>query len=240
VREQILVWFRQLDRRVHPGASAVRLRQGDVGGPLIEPDSRKAEFLLEDVHMGLEDVDHEDDEVAAPGDGEDLLAAATALRRAADQPGHVEDLDLGAAVLQQPGDHVEGREVVRRDRARSVRYRIEERRLADGWESNQADRRVAALLHGVAGPSAAGLEPASLLLVLQAGDLRLQFADVVLRRLVVRRPLDLFLDRLDLLLEGRHGRSPIDPSFPYRLSRRWRRLNFMGNSSGRPRGTRLA
>src|SRR5206468_10624956 len=77
----------------------------------------------------------------------------------------------------------------------------------------QADRRVAALLHDVAGTSAAGLEPASLLLVLQAGDLRLQLADVVLRRLVVRRPLDLFLDRFDLLLEGRHGRSQLTQAF---------------------------
>src|SRR5438034_4890370 len=204
--DEVFVELRQLDGGIHPEAAAVRLRQGDVGGPLVQSDPREAELFLKDVHVGLEDVDHEQDEVAASGDGKHFLAAAAALRRAADQPRHVEDLDLSAAVLQQPGDHIERCEVIRRDRARGVRDRIEERRLADGWESNEADGRVPALLDRIAGASAAGLEPTRLLLILQARDFRLQLPDVVLRRLVVGRLLDLVLDRLDLLLEGGHGR----------------------------------
>src|SRR5919204_365752 len=127
VGDQSLVQLRQLDRRVHGQAAAIRLRQGDVRGPLVQADAGQGELLDEHVDVGLEDVDHEQDEVAAAGDGQDLLAAASALRRPADQAGHVEDLDLRAAVLEESWDHVEGREVVRRHGALRVRDVIEER-----------------------------------------------------------------------------------------------------------------
>src|ERR671935_23415 len=120
-------------------------------------------------------------------DGQDVGAAASALRRPADQAGHVEDLDLRAAVLEESRDHVARREVVRRHGAIRVRDVIEERRLADRRETDEAHGRVAALLDGIAAAPAARLQPADLEFVLQPRDFRLELADVVLRRLVVRR-----------------------------------------------------
>jgi len=138
------------------------------------------------------------------GDGEDLLPAPAALRCAPDESGHVEHLDLRPPVLHEAGDHVQRREVVRGDLARRVRDLIEEGRLADAREADEADRRVPALLDRVARTAAAPLEAPRLLLVLQPRQLRLQPPDVVLGRLVVRRLLDLVLDRLDLFLD-RHA-----------------------------------
>src|SRR5439155_11297997 len=98
-------------------------------------------------------------------------------------------------------DHVDGREVVRRDRARRVRDLIQEGRRADAREADEADRRVPALSDRVTRSTAARLEAPRLLFVLEPGQLRLEPPDVMLRRLVVRRLLDLVFDRLDLLLD---------------------------------------
>src|SRR3989304_4436059 len=95
--------------------------------------------------------------VVAPRDGEDLLSAIAALRRAPDQAGHVEDLDLRAAMLEEPRDHIEGREVIGSDRALRVRDLVQQGRLADGRKADESDRRIPALLHGVAGAASAGL-----------------------------------------------------------------------------------
>src|SRR6266566_1653833 len=190
--------------RVDREAAAPAPRQRDVRRPFVEPDPRQPQLVHEDVHVRLEDVDHQQDEVAPAGDGQDLLPAAAALGGAADQPRHVEDLDLRAAVLEQARDDVERGEVVRRDGARRIRDLIEQRRLADGREADQTERCVPALLDRVARAATAGLEPPRLLFVLEARDLRLQLADVMLRCLVVRRPLDLVFDGLDLFLERRH------------------------------------
>src|SRR2546426_2901836 len=152
--------------------------------------------------MGLEHVDHQQNQIAPSGHGEDLLPSAAAFRSTANQAGHIENLDLRAPMLEETGDHVQRGEVVRSHRAVRVRDLIEQRRLADGRESDETRGRVPALLDGIARPSTAPFETARLLVVLEPSELRLQLADVVLRRLVVRRLLDLVFDRLDLVLEG--------------------------------------
>src|SRR5207302_6863333 len=97
-----------------------------------------------------------------------------------------------------------GREVVCGHRAVRVRDLIEQRRLADGRESDEAGGRIPALLDGITRSSAAPFESPRLLLVLEPSQLRLQPADVMLGRLVVRRLLDLVLGRFDLLFD-RHS-----------------------------------
>src|SRR5437016_7263867 len=204
VGDEVLVEFLQLDRCVHAETTAVRLRQGDIGGTLVQPDPRRPEFLLEDIDMSLEHVDHQEDQVAASGYGEDLLPPSAALRRTADESGHVEYLDLRAPMLEETRDHVQGGEVVRGYCAVRVRDLIEQRRLADGREADETGGRIAALLDGITRSSAAPFESPRLLLVLEPSQLRLQPADVMLCRLVVRRLLDLVLGRFDLLFD-RHS-----------------------------------
>src|SRR3989440_11787318 len=100
--------------------------------------------------MGLEHVDHQEDQVAASGNGEDLLPPAAALRRTPDQSGHVEDLDLRASMLEETRDHVQGGEVVGGYCAVRVRNLIQQRRLADGREADETGGRPSPLLDGVA------------------------------------------------------------------------------------------
>src|SRR6267143_1978594 len=203
VCDQHLVELRQLDRRIHPEATTVRLRQGDIGGTLVQPDPRQPQFFFEDIDMGLEHVDHEENQVAAPGHGEDFFASTATLRSTADQPRHVEDLDLRAAILKKPWNHVQRGEVVGRHRAVRIRNLIQQRRLADGRESDETGGGVPALLDRITRSSAAPLEASRLLLVLEPGEFRFQPADVVLSCLVVRCLLDLILGRLDLFF-NRH------------------------------------
>src|SRR5881397_3049696 len=209
VRDHLRVELRELDRRIHGEPAAVRLRQGDVRGPLVQANPGEMQFVHQDIDVGLEDVDHEDEQIARPGDGQDLLPSTAALRRAPDEPGHVEHLDLLPPVLHEAGDHVQRREVVRGHLARRVRDLVQEGRFADAREADQPDRRVPALLDRVARPSAAPLEAPCLLLVLEPREFRLQPPDVVLGRLVVRRLLDLVFDRLDLFLDRHLDTGPI-------------------------------
>src|SRR5439155_10874896 len=131
VRYQFVVELRQLDRRVHAEATAVRFRQGDIGRTFVQPDPCQSQLFLEDIDMGLEHIDHQEDQVAASGHGEDLLPAAASLRGTADQSGHVEDLDLRAPILEETRNHVQSGQVVRGYCAVRGRDLIEQRRLAD-------------------------------------------------------------------------------------------------------------
>lgn len=56
----------------------------------------------------LEAVEHDEDERARPGHGDDLPAAALAVLGALDDAGKVEQLDLGALVLDAAGHGREG------------------------------------------------------------------------------------------------------------------------------------
>src|SRR3989475_8277773 len=209
IRDHLRVELRELDRRIHGEPAAVRLRERYVRGSLVQADPREMQFVREDVDVGLEHIDHQQEEIASPGDGQDLLAAPAAVRGAADESGHVEHLDLRPAVLHEAGNDVQRGEVVRGDLARRVRDLIEEGRLADAREADEPDRRVSALLDRVARTAAAPLEAPRLLFVLEPRQLRLQPPDVVLGRLVVRRLLDLVLDRLNLFLDRHLDTGPI-------------------------------
>src|SRR2546430_11707259 len=107
-------------------------------------------------------------------------------------------------MLEETRDHVQGGEVVRGYCAVRVCDLIRQRRLADGREAAETGGRIPALLDGIARSSASPFEAPRLLLVLEPSQLRLQPADVMLCRLVVRRLLDLVLGRFDLLFD-RHS-----------------------------------
>src|SRR5439155_21103120 len=100
-----------------------------------------------------------------------------------------------------------------------VRDLIQEGRFGAAREADGADRRVPALLDRIAWSAPAALEAPRFLFVLEPRQLRLQPPDVMLGRLVVRRLLDLVLDRLDLFLDGhtmrnRAGRTTKNLSTP--------------------------
>src|SRR2546425_5543033 len=100
--------------------------------------------------MGLEHVDHQEDQIAASGYGEDLLPPAAALRRTPDQSGHVEDLDLRAPMLEETRNHVQSGEIVCGYCAVRVRDLIQQCRLADGREADETGSCIPALLDGIA------------------------------------------------------------------------------------------
>src|SRR5438445_327241 len=114
------------------------------------------------------------------------------------------------AVPREDGDELVFRDVLPHDDG-AVRIAPFAADVRDhlGDERRQLDRRVPALLDRVARPSAAPLEAPCLLLVLEPREFRLQPPDVVLGRLVVRRLLDLVLDRLDLFLDRHLDTGPI-------------------------------
>ncbi len=70
----------------------------------VQPDVVVVEFLTQSfVLVDLEDREHEHREIGRSDDRQHLLAAAAAVGRALDQPRHVEDLDVRAAVFEHPG-----------------------------------------------------------------------------------------------------------------------------------------
>src|SRR5207245_5098902 len=150
VRDHLRIELRQLDRRIHGEPAAVRLRQRDVRGPLVQADPREMQFVREDVDVGLEHVDHQQEQIARAGDRQDLLPATAAFRGASDESGHVEHLDLGTAVLHQAGDHIQCGEVIRGDLARRVRDLIQEGRLAGDRGGDQPDGHLPGSVEDVA------------------------------------------------------------------------------------------
>jgi len=110
------------------------------------------------LELGLEDgavvllallgrVEHDHDEVAALGHADDLAAAALALRRALDDAGQVEQLDLRAAVQDVARDARERRELVRRGARLGARQLGQQRALARRREADERAARVAGLAH---------------------------------------------------------------------------------------------
>src|SRR6266540_7413820 len=202
VRDHLLRDLLQGHGRIDCEPAAHLLLNYDVRRSRVHADAGGMELVREHGHVRLEDVDHEEDEVAHAGDGDDLAASPAPLGGAADDARHVQDLDPRALVLHEPRDHLERGEVVRADLARRGGDRVEERGLPRRRESHEADRRVPRLLDGVADAAPLAFRRALLLLVLQPGELRLQLADVVLRVFVVLRPRELVLDRPDVLVDG--------------------------------------
>jgi hypothetical protein len=99
----------------------------DVGGLLVEADASRLQLRLEDrlVRVRLGGVEHHEDQVGGFGDGNDLPPATLALRGPLDDSGQIEQLDLGALVVDYAGDTGERREFVRRRLALRPREKCE-------------------------------------------------------------------------------------------------------------------
>jgi hypothetical protein len=105
-------------------------------------------------------------------------------------------------VLEHPGVHVEGRELVGPDLALGVRERVQQGGLAGARHPDERHGGVAGLFDRVA--LAAARRTLILELLFLLGELRLQPADVGLGRLVVRGLRDLLAELLDLPFESHH------------------------------------
>ena len=110
----VKVLWRRLERDFH-AASLFRL-EVDIRRLAIEADSHGFQLLLEEAALLclLGGVQHHEDHVARFRGGDDLASATLAFGGALDDTGEIEDLDLGAAVLQDTWDGCEGRESVGR------------------------------------------------------------------------------------------------------------------------------
>jgi len=95
----------------------------------------------------LEGVQHHQDEVGALGARDHLAPASLTLRSPLDDPRQVEQLDLGALVVDDAGDARERGELVPGGLGLGAREKREEGRLAHGREAYQGHPPVAVALH---------------------------------------------------------------------------------------------
>eukprot|EP00160_Parvularia_atlantis_P021656 Unigene9472_Nuclearia_a/m.28918 Unigene9472_Nuclearia_a/g.28918 ORF Unigene9472_Nuclearia_a/g.28918 Unigene9472_Nuclearia_a/m.28918 type:complete len:389 (-) Unigene9472_Nuclearia_a:1-1167(-) len=204
--DHLLVQVRELDRRVERDAAALLDLEVDVGWPRVEPDADVVQLLCQKLalDLALARVNHHQHHVGRARGRDDLAAAALALRGALDNAGQVEQLDLGAVVLDLARDARQRRKLVARRDALRARDLGQQRRLAHGREADERHARVAALHH----VEALALLPGRLgrleQLLAQLGDARFEQAEVVLGRLVLLRAGHLGLDVGDAL-EDPHG-----------------------------------
>lgn len=189
-------------RRRDSNAVPVANVDADARRALVELDTVTAELVLEyaQQRQRLAPVEHHKDERARPRDRNDLLTAPNAVRSALEDARQVEDLYLRAVDRYDAGNGRQRCELVRGDLRTRARERVEERRLADGREPEEADARVAAAAHFEAGPGAAGLARDDFdRLALQLRKTSLQAADVAHSGFVDLSARKLFLDLGNLL-----------------------------------------
>ena len=85
----------------------------------------------------LRGVQHHEDKVTRLRGRDDLAPSPLTLRGALDDPGEVEQLDLGAAILEHARDGCERREGVRGDLGPRLGDLGEEGGFADGGEADE-------------------------------------------------------------------------------------------------------
>ena len=101
--------------RVRDGQPAlVFLLKDDVGRLLVDADAEAFQLSLDDSLVGqwLVDVQHDEDEMARLGHGDDLPSTTFAVFGALDDTWEIEHLDFGAIVHDLTGDRREGCELV--------------------------------------------------------------------------------------------------------------------------------
>ena len=220
----VVAELRQRHRRVELDAARRLLHERDVRRRLVQPQPHGLELPLQDalvvVDALLARVQDDQNEVRRPRDRDDLLAPALAVGRALDDARQIQQLDLRVVVEDVAGDARQRREFVARGLALRARQRGQQARLADGGEADEGHAAVARLLDVEAVAAAAGRR-----LLLQQGaaqlaELRLDDAEVALRRLVLLRPRVLRLQLLDLV-DDAHGRGGVCARGGGRSPRTW-------------------
>lgn len=103
----------------------------NVGLFSVEADADRFEFFFEQLALdvALGGVEHHQHQVGRARHGDDLLAATLALRRALDNSGKIEQLDVGTLVLDDTRDARQRRELVRSALALRLGQRAQKRGL---------------------------------------------------------------------------------------------------------------
>eukprot|EP00166_Cyanidium_caldarium_P005988 ctg_769.g371 len=201
-------------RRVELGgeryAALVALAHHNARRSLVQPDAEPLQLLLNDalVDGRFGGVEHDQNEVAGTCHGDDLTAAAASLLGALDDTRQVDQLNLGAAVIDIGGYGGERGKLVRGHFAFGLGELAEQGRFAHGRETDHAYARIARLAHveSLAAAAAAARSRARRLqqqLTFQFRHARLESADVAHSGFVHLRPLKLVFDVLELL-QRRH------------------------------------
>lgn len=172
--------------------------EGDVGRAAVQADAHRLQLLLEQppLHRALRRVQHHDDQVRRARHRNHLPAAALALARTLNDARQIQQLNVCTAVLYDTGDARQSGELVGRDGRLGLGELRQDRGLAHGGEADERDARVAVLLHLEAVAAALALAGGLQQHRAVAGELRLEQAEVMLRRLVLLRASHLVLDLL--------------------------------------------
>mmetsp|Transcript_102463 Transcript_102463/g.306074 ORF Transcript_102463/g.306074 Transcript_102463/m.306074 type:complete len:296 (+) Transcript_102463:340-1227(+) len=178
---------------------------------LVQADPEALQLVLDLplVHYRLHHVQDDEDEAAAHRGADDLLSAALAILGPLDDAREVEQLYLGALVVEDAGHACEGRELVGGDLALLARHLVQQRGLAHGGEADKTYPGIARL--GDLEARSGGRAPAAALRALRddlcpkLGQLRLEQPQVRVRRLVLLRPGHLVLYVRDLLQDAHGG-----------------------------------
>jgi hypothetical protein len=102
------------DEFLKTNAPGLLLDEFDIRRLLIDTNAKGKELLLDDflVRHGFGGIQDDENQIASPGGGNDLPAAAASVGGALNDPGQIEDLNARAAVLHGPGNAREGGEFV--------------------------------------------------------------------------------------------------------------------------------
>lgn len=90
-------------------------KEGYVRWLSVQPDSHSLEFRLQQRPLfgALGGIEHHENQVARLCCRDDLPPSAFAFGRTLDDPWQIEQLDLGATILEDTGDSCEGGEGIR-------------------------------------------------------------------------------------------------------------------------------
>jgi len=123
-------------------AALVLLLEGDVGRALVDADAEPFQLSLDDalVRQGLVDVEHDEDQMARLGHGDDLTTTTAAVLGTLDDTGQIDDLEGCAVVDDLTGHTREGCELVGGRLGVLTRQPAHEGTLADRGKADEANR----------------------------------------------------------------------------------------------------
>eukprot|EP01139_Manchomonas_bermudensis_P010142 Amastigsp_a340011_380.p2 type:complete len:325 gc:universal Amastigsp_a340011_380:300-1274(+) len=205
-RHQRAVNFRQRHRRIELDASALLELDRDVRRRSVETDADRLELGLEKTPLSVAfgRVHHDQNEIRGPGHADDLAPTAFALRRALNDPGQIEELNLRPCVVNHAGDACQRRELVRGNLRLGGGHFREQSRLAHRGEADHRHARVPNTAHvkALALPCSR-LGPFDELRAI-LGELGLESAEMPLGRFVFLCAGHLILNLFDLFKQP-HG-----------------------------------
>lgn len=201
---RLSIYLRQGDRAIERQPSRRLWLEVYVRPPLVQPDPQVLQLLCQQPLLDLPvlGVQHHEDHVRRPRCGDDLAPAPLALGGTLDDPGKVQQLDLGPVVLEDPGDAGQGGEFVGADRGGRGGDLAEQGGLAHAGEADHGNPGVPLLLDLEAVPLGGALCHPVQKLGPVLGEMRFEHADVMLGTLVALGACDLCLDLFDFVCDA--------------------------------------